>query len=176
MQSVMSHTFSQVPKVQMQRSSFDRSHVHKTTLNAGYLIPIFADEALPGYSFNLKMAGFARLATPITPVMDNMTVETFYFSVPYRLIWDNWQKFCGEQTDPGDSTDYLIPTMSSGTGYASQSLSDYLGIPPNIPNLEHSTLWHRAYNLIYNEWFRDQNLQDSVVVDKDDGPDDPARS
>ncbi|MEO5368180.1 MAG: hypothetical protein H7831_17875, partial [Magnetococcus sp. WYHC-3] len=105
--------------------------------------------------------------------MDNMVMDTFFFSIPIRLVWNNWQKFNGEQIDPGDSTDYLVPTMTAPavTGHAIGSLSDYMGIPTGIASLEHSSLWHRAYSLCWNEWFRDQNLQDSIVVDKDDGPD-----
>jgi hypothetical protein len=176
MKSVMAHAFSKNPSVNIQRSSFDRSHGHKTTFDAGYLIPILVDEALPGDTFNVDMSGFARLATPIYPIMDNMFLDTHFFAVPKRLVWDNWQKFCGEQTNPGDSIDYLVPTMTSTavTGYGEQTLHDYMGIPPGVPDLEHSSLFHRAYNLIYNEWFRDQNLQNSVVVDKDDGPDSPS--
>lgn len=174
MKSVMKHQFSQVPRVSIPRSTFDRSHGHKTTFDAGYLIPVFADEALPGDTFNLSMTAFSRMSTPIFPVMDNLYMDSFFFAVPLRLIWDNFQRFMGEQTDPGDSTDYLIPTMESpaSTGYEPGTLSDYLGIPSGVPELEHTSLFHRAYNLIYNEWFRDQNLQDSVTVDKDDGPDD----
>ena len=172
MPSVMQHSFSVVPKADIERSSMDRSHGHKTTFDAGYLIPIYVDEALPGDTFNLSMTAFARLATPIKPIMDNMFLESFFFAVPYRLVWNNWQKFNGEQIDPGDSTDYIIPTMvSPAGGYLPGELSDYLGIPISVEGLEFSSLWHRAYNLIWNEWFRDQNLQDSVVVDKDDGPD-----
>jgi len=175
MKSVMSHQFSQVPSVQIPRSSFDRSHGLKTTFDAGYLVPIFIDEALPGDSFNLNLNAFARIATPLFPIMDNMRMETFFFAVPIRLIWDNWERFNGAQDDPGDSTDFLIPTMTSpGGGYGEGSLHDYFGLPTKIAGIEHSSLWHRAYNLIYNEWFRDQNLQDSIVVDKDNGPDDPA--
>jgi len=175
MQSVMQHMFSQVPKADIPRSSFNRSCGLKTTFDSGYLVPIFADEALPGDTFNMNMTGFARMATPLHPFMDNVHMDTFFFSVPVRLIWDNFQKFNGEQTNPGDSTDYVVPTMQAPatTGYANESLSDYIGIPTSIADLEHSSLWHRAYNLIFNEWFRDQNLIDSVVVDKDDGPDDP---
>lgn len=176
MRSVMSHNFSQIPRAEIPRSVFRRDHGYKTTFNAGYLVPVFVDEALPGDTMNLKMTAFARLATPIFPIMDNMFVETFFFSVPYRLVWDNWQRFNGEQTDPGDSTDFLIPQMVAPavTGYAVGSLSDYFAIPTGVPGLSHSSLWHRAYNLIYNEWFRDENLQDSVTVDRDDGPDNPA--
>lgn len=173
--SVMSHTFSQVPQADIPRSSFNRNHGYKTTLDAGWLVPVFVDEALPGDTFNCKMTAFARLATPIVPIMDNMFLDSFFFAVPIRLIWDNWQKFNGEQTNPDDSTDYVVPTMTAPAGgWTTHSLSDYFGIPTLIEGLVHSSLWHRAYNLIYNEWFRDQNLQDSVVVDKDDGPDDPA--
>jgi len=180
MKSVMKHQFSQVPKAEIQRSSFDRSHGFKTTFNSGYLIPFFVDEALPGDTFNLRASYFARLATPLTPFMDNLFLDTFFFAVPNRLVWDNWQKFNGEQTDPGDSTEFLIPQMVSPVnGYAVGSLSDYFGLPTApLPDtsrtITHSSLWHRAYNLIWNEWFRDQNLQDSVVVDKDNGPDNPA--
>ena len=111
MKSVMSHQFSQVPRAEIQRSSFNRSHGYKTTFDAGYLVPVFLDEALPGDTFNLKMSTFARLATPVAPFMDNVFLDSFFFAVPYRLVWDNWQKFNGEQRDPGDSTDFLIPQM-----------------------------------------------------------------
>ena len=174
--SVMSHDFSRVPNAEIPRSSFDRSHGFKSTFDAGYLVPMFVDEALPGDTFNLHLTGFGRLSTPLHPFMDNMFADTFYFAVPYRLVWDNWEKFNGAQTNPSDSTDYILPTMTSpaATGYANSSLSDYMGIPTEIPDLEHVSLWHRAYNLIWNEWFRDENLQDSVVVDTDDGPDNPS--
>ena len=119
------------------------------------------------------MTAFGRLATPIHPFMDNIFIDSFFFAVPIRLIWDNWQKFNGEQTDPGDSTDFLIPQMDSGTGYDFESLEDHFGIPPEVPDLQHSALWHRAYNLIYNEWFRDQNLQNSSPINRGDGPDTP---
>jgi hypothetical protein len=170
------HTFAASPQANIPRSSFNRSHTCKTTFDAGYLVPIYVDEALPGDTFKLKMTAFARLATPVFPIMDNMYMDTFFFAVPYRLVWSNWQKFNGEQDNPADSTDYTVPTMPgvATTGYLNGSLSDYFGIPTQVPDLEHSSLWHRAYNLIYNEWFRDENLQDSVTVDVDDGPDDPA--
>ena len=168
MPSTMSHDFSRVPKAEIQRSVFKRDHGLKTAFDAGYLVPIFVDEALPGDTFTCSMTGFGRLATPVNPIMDNLYIETFFFAVPYRLVWNNWQKMCGEQENPGDSTDYLVPTVS-GT-VTTNSLFDYMGIP--IGNsLTWNNLHGRAYNLIWNEWFRDENLQDSVVVDKDDGPD-----
>ncbi len=172
-QSVMKHNFSEVPKAEIPRSSFNRSHGVKTTFDAGQLIPIFVDEALPGDTFKLNMSGFGRLSTPLHPIMDNLYVSSFFFAVPVRLIWENWQKFHGEQLNPADSTDYTVPQMVSpaSVGYTNGSLSDYFGIPTGIPDLSHSSLWHRAYNLIWREWFRDQNLQDSPVVDIDDGPD-----
>lgn len=173
MKTVMKHNFSQVPSVQIPRSSFNRSSGLKTTFDSGYLIPMYADEALPGDTFNMRMAAFTRLATPLFPFMDNLHLETFFFAVPIRLLWDNFQKFNGEQDNPSDTTDFLIPTLNGPpTGFPSQSMEDYLGLPTGVPGLTPSVLWHRAYNLIYNEWFRDQNLIDSAQVPKDDGPDD----
>lgn len=173
MPTVMAHDFSKVPQADIPRSSFNRSHGYKTTMDAGYLVPIFVDEALPGDTFNLDMSGFGRLATPINPIMDNMYLDTFFFAVPVRLLWDNWQKFHGEQIDPGDSTDYTVPVVTTPeAGYAVGSLFDYFGVPTEIGGMEDINALHsRAYNLVYNEWFRDQNLIDSAVVDKDDGPD-----
>lgn len=173
--SVMTHQFSQVPRAEIPRSTFDRSHGYKTTFDAGLLVPFFLDEALPGDTLNLNATALARLATPIFPIMDNMFMDTQFFAVPVRLIWDNWQKFNGEQKNPGDSTDFTVPQMTAPAGgYAIGSLSDYYGIPTGVAGLSHSALFHRAYNLIYNEWYRDENLQDSVTVPTDDGPDDPA--
>ena len=171
--SVMSHQFSQVPSAEIPRSSFNRSHGYKTTFDGGYLIPIFMDEALPGDTFNLSMTGFARLATPLHPIMDNMRMSTFFFAVPMRLLWENWEKFNGAQDKPDDSTDFLLPqiTAPGATGHLPGSLSDYMGLPLNINGMAHSAMWHRAYNLIWNEWFRDQNLQDPVIVNTGDGPD-----
>lgn len=173
MRSVMKHAFSQVPKADIPRSTFDRSHGYKTTFDAGYLIPFLVDEALPGDTFNAKVSALARLATPIVPLMDNMYMDTQFFSVPMRLVWDNWQKFNGEQKNPDDSTDFIVPQIVSTviTGYQPNSIYDYMGLPVGVPGLSHSALFLRAYNLIWNEWYRDQNLQDSVPVPTDDGPD-----
>ena len=168
------YSFAQVPKANIQRSSFDRTSTHKTTFDAGYLIPFFVDEALPGDTFNLRTNGFARLATPIYPIMDNLILQTFYFFVPHRLVWDNFQRFMGEQDNPGDSTDYLTPLVGipNPGGWEENSLADYFGIPTKTSNTGGFLAFpFRAYNLIYNEFFRDQNLQDSVIVKKDDGPD-----
>lgn len=174
MRSVMAHQFSQIPRAEIQRSSFNRSHGYKTTFDSGYLVPFYVDEVLPGDTFNLKCTLFARLATPIVPFMDNMFMETFFFFVPNRLLWDNWQKFNGEQENPGDSTDFLIPTIKNTGSFTVGGIADYFGIPTGVNNLEVNALPFRAYNLIYNEWFRDENLQDSLPVEKGDGPDDVA--
>lgn len=171
--TVMKHEFSRVPQAEIQRSTFNRSHGLKTTFDAGYLVPIFVDEVVPGDSFNLKAHGFGRLATPIYPVMDNLYVETFFFFVPNRLVWDNWEKFNGAQDNPGDSTSYLVPqlTLGSGVSITGDSLYDYMGLPTGVNGIAFNNLHGRAYNLCFNEWFRDENLQDSVTVDKGDGPD-----
>lgn len=170
--SVMSHDFSRVPSAEIPRSSFDRSYGHKTTFDAGYLIPIMVEEILPGDTFNVRANAFGRLATPLHPFMDNLYFDTQFFFVPNRLLWDNWQKFNGEQDNPADSTDFVIPQVVAPVGgYTENSLGDYMGLPTGLDGLSVSALFFRAYNLIWNEWYRDQNLQDSVVVDKDDGPD-----
>nr|CAI9750314.1 major head protein [Gokushovirinae sp.] len=171
MQSGMQHLFSQIPRADIKRSAFDRTSTYKTTMDSGVLVPFFVDEALPGDTFTLDTGVFARMATPVVPVMDDMFLETFFFAVPNRLVWDNWQKLCGEQENPGDSTDYLVPQIHTENGFAVGSISDYMGLPPLVKNLSVSALWHRGYNLIWNEWFRDENLQQRVPVHKDDGPD-----
>ena len=175
MKSVMKHKFSEVPQAEIPRSSFDRSHGVKTTFDSGKLIPFFMDEALPGDTFNLRTSGFARMATPLYPIMDNLYLDTFYFAVPIRLIWDNFKKMMGEQANPSSSIDFTCPTVAApaGTGYAEGSLEDYFGIPTKIPDLETNSFFQRAYTLIWNEWFRDQNLQNSVTLPTDDGPDAP---
>lgn len=168
--SVMQHSFQNVPKAEINRSSFDRSHGYKTTFDAGYLIPFYTDEALPGDTFNLSATLFARLATPIKPFMDNLFCETFFFSVPVRQIWDNWEKFNGEQENPDSSTDFIVPRMQGSTPSV-ESLDDYFGIPVGVSGSTPNALHYRAYNHIYNNWFRDQNLIDSAVWVSGDGPD-----
>jgi hypothetical protein len=176
--SASAHQFSMIPRAEIPRSKFNAQKTLKTAFDSGYLVPIFVDEVLPGDSVNLKMTAFTRLATPLFPVMDNMYLDTFFFFVPNRLVWSNWQRFMGERDpDPDSSIDYTIPQMVSPTGgYAVNSLQDYMGLPTAGQvdagsTISHSALFTRAYNLIWNEWFRDENLQDSVVVDKGDGPD-----
>lgn len=168
------YDFSRVPQATIPRSVFRRSHNHKTTFDAGKLIPFYVDEVLPGDTFRLKCGMFARLQPLIVPLMDNVYLDVFFFLVPNRLVWSNWQKFCGEQVNPGDSIDFLVPIVTPpGGGYSAGSFYDYLGVPTGtIPGPGPvSALFGRAYKLIYNEWFRDQNLQNSLVVPLGDGPD-----
>lgn len=175
--SVDVHQFAMVPKAEIPRSSFKIQKTYKTAFDAGYLIPVYLDEVLPGDTFNLKMTAFGRLATPIFPVMDNLHLDSFFFFVPNRLVWTNWVKFMGEQVNPGDSISFTIPQqVCPASGYAVNSLQDYMGLPTvgqvGAGNtVSHNALFLRAYNLIWNEWFRDENLQNSLTVDKGDGPD-----
>lgn len=163
--------FATIPRAEIPRAKFKRDHNLHTTLDAGYLVPIFLDEVLPADTFIMKEHIFGRLATPLKPIMDNLYLDTFYFFVPTRLVWDNWQKFNGEQSNPGDSTDFVVPTLvinNVGNG----TIYDYFGLPTLVANnIEVNAMPLRAYNLIYNEWFRDQNLQNSVAVPTDNGPD-----
>jgi len=172
MKSVMSHAFSMIPSVEIPRSVFDRSHGLKTSLDAGYLVPIYVDEVLPGDTFTMTENLFGRMATPKVPIMDNIFLETFYFAVPMRLLWENWERFNGAQDNPGDSVDYLCPVIASPAGgWLEGSLSAYFGIPMGVDGLVCNSFWHRAYNRIYNDWFRDQNLQDSAFVNTSDNSD-----
>lgn len=171
--TVMSHDFSKTPQANISRSQIDRSSGYKSTFDAGYLIPYFWDEVLPGDTFNVRSTIVARLATPIYPLMDNLYLDTHWFFCPERLLWNNWKRFCGEQDDPDDSIDYTMPIQTVPVaGYAENSLADYFGIPIDVPgNYDIRAGIFRMYNRTYNEWFRDENLQDSVAVDLDDGPD-----
>ena len=178
--STSSHNFAQVPRANIQRSAFDRSWTLKTTCQASGLVPIFLDEVLPGDTFALNSTIFARVATPLVPAMDNLELSTQYFFVPNRLVWSNWEKFMGAQDNPGDSISFTIPQVSGGAGtsYAAMSLGDYFGLGNLGGNVGGSAgycsaLPFRAYNLIWNTWYRDENLQNSVTVDLDDGPDTP---
>jgi hypothetical protein len=178
--SVDVHQFAMIPKADIPRSSFDAQKTYKTTFDAGYLVPVLVDEVLPGDTWNCKMTAFGRLATPLFPIMDNMILESFFFFVPNRLVWTNWVKLMGQQDNPGDSISYTVPQVTSPAGgYAVNSLQDYMGLPTagqitGSNTVTHNALYTRAYNLIWNEWFRDENLQNSVVVDKGDGPDNPS--
>lgn len=173
--STTQHSFANVPQANVQRSVFNRDFGIKTTLDAGYLVPIYRDMALPGDTFNVRMTGFGRMTTLLRPFMDNVYLETFFFAIPLRLLWDNFQKFMGEQLNPGDSTDYLIPQIvAPAGGYLEQTIADYFGWPTKIAGYSASALFHRAYNLTWRDWFRDENLQTSPVINRGDGPDLPA--
>lgn len=182
--SVSTHKFAIAPRPDIPRSKFRREWSHKTTFNSGYLVPILVDEVLPGDSFSLNPTIFARLATPLVPVMDNLHLDTFFFFVPNRLVWEHWEDFIGggEATDASwptvTATEYEIPTLACPNGgFTVSSIFDYMGLPtvgqvtPTTGTFDVSALPLRAYNLIYNEWFRDGNLQDFMYCPVDDGPD-----
>lgn len=177
--------FAQAPQVDIQRSTFDRSSGHKTTFNAGKLVPIYVDEVLPGDTFEMKTSAIIRGSTPIFPVMDNANLDIYFFYVPNRLVWDHWKEFNGENTTSKweQTVEYSIPQMapplandSTPAGWEKGTLADYMGIPTLIgpgasqanPEYTVNHLPFRAYCLIYNEWFRDQNLQDPVLIDTGD--------
>lgn len=170
------HSFSQVPSANTPRSKFDRSFAAKDTMDFDYLTPMFVEEILPGDTINLNVKTFMRLATQAVPMMDNMHVDFYFFFVPNRLVWDNFQKFMGEQENPGDSIDYLVPNLLlNNTAFTVGTIYDHFGLPTDVTLpigvTEITALPFRAYNLIWNQWFRDQNLQNSVTVTKTDGPD-----
>jgi len=183
--SAKQHQFSEVPHADIQRSTFDRSHGLKTTFNAGELVPVYVDEALPGDTFSCNLTAFSRLATPIHPTMDNAFMDSHFFAVPVRLVWDDFEEFMGETktykaagpTRLDGTPDFTVaapvpPTITAGgSGEAEQSLSDYFGIPTKVAGLEFSALWHRAYTLVWNDWFRDENLQAPKTISTTSGAD-----
>lgn len=172
MKDVMKHDFSNVPQVDIMRSTFNRSHDVKMMYDSGKIYPFCCDEVIPGDTINAKVQGITRLTTPLLPFMDSLWLDIFWFFVPNRLLWTNWVKMMGEQENPGDSIDYTVPTVTAN--FTESELYDYFGIPTGIAGLTVNNLHGRAMNKIWNEWFRDQNLQDSVTVDTDDGPDNVA--
>lgn len=165
--------FAIVPRVSTPRSAFRCDHGYKTTFNAGYLIPFLWDEVQPGDTFKVRSTAFIRFATLLFPLMDNIRFYTYYFFCPTRIIWSNSRKFFGEQVNPGDSIAYTVPKMTATavTGYGEGTIFDYFGLPTQVPGYDHISLPLRAYNLCYNEWFRDQNLQNSVTVNLGDTSD-----
>lgn len=172
MRSPNTHSFSRVPHADIPRSKFRTQFGYKTTFDSGFLIPFYVDEVLPGDTFDFALTSFCRLATPVVPVMDNIYLDYHFWFIPNRLLWKNWVKMMGEQENPGDSIDYLVPEIvAPPAGVAVQSISDYMGIPVGVGGLHFDALWHRAYNLVWNEWYRDENLQDRVPQYNDDGPD-----
>lgn len=172
--SVDVHQFAMVPRADIPRASFKMQKAYKTTFDTGLLIPVFCEEILPGDTFRVSMTAFARLATPVFPIMDNVYLDSFFFFVPNRLVWTNWVRFMGEQDDPADTIAYEVPTIVSPPGgWNTGTIADYFGLPcfgqiGAAATFEANVLPLRGYNLIYNEWFRDENLQDSIPVEKGD--------
>lgn len=165
--------FSSLPAADVERSSFDRSHGYKTTLDAGRLYPIFVDEVLPGDTFRMNSTLFVRLATPLKPIFDNMHGDIHYFFVPNRLVWDDWKYFMGERQNPDDNpSDYTIPTMSLDLSTISGTVADYFGLPltETTATKTVNNLPFRGFNLIYNEWYRDENIEDSFPIPTDSTP------
>lgn len=183
--------FAAVAPPSIGRSRFDRSWNIKATMDGEYLYPLFVEEVLPGDTIQYNGDYFGRFLTLIFPIMDNVRVEGHFFFVPNRLVWDNWEKFCGAQDEPDDSTDFTVPVIDPGNDPPTQlpegSIYDYMGLPTKVDLVwtvddpdsttkfaDISSLPMRAYKLIWNEWYRDENLQNKVTLDKGDGPDDPA--
>ena len=168
------HSFSQIPSASIPRSTLSRNFGHKTTFNAGMLIPVFVDEVLPGDTINLRMSIYCRIATLLFPIMDNIFLDVHFFFIANRLLWNNWERFNGAQDKPGDQTDFEIPQVSNPS-VITGSIYDYMGIPTQVPFTDptnsFSALPFRGYNLVFNEWYRSQDLTDSVTVPLDDGPD-----
>ena len=169
--------FSHLPGVEIERSKFKRPFQHKTTFNAGELIPIFCDEVLPGDTFSMDMASLVRMSTPIFPTMDNAFLDTYFFFVPNRLLWEHWKEFNGENSSGywTQQFEYQIPQVFSpndstgdSVGWQKGDLADYFGIPTKVPGLSVNALPFRAYCLIWNEWFRDQNTMQPAYFNKSD--------
>lgn len=168
----MTHSFASYPVDLPKRSGFNRSHSLFTCLDAGYIIPIYQDFMYPGETIKIKMANFCRLNAQIVPFMSNVFMDFHLWGIPYRITWKHWPNLMGERTSKNQDTDYLTPQISTGeNGVEFGSLSDYLGVRPGIPNLNFNSHWHRAYNLVYNTWYRDENLQDEEIpfTDEDTG-------
>lgn len=191
------YSFAKTPSTNMQRSVFDRSHNHLTTFNASQLVPIFCDgDILPGDTLSLRTSGFCRMSTPLHPNMQELYYESFYFFVPYRILWKNFTRMMGVQDVPNASTDYLIPQITcpataadngtAGTddeqvGWPTGCFEDFIGVPTRTAGADYSALYRRAHNRIWYEWFRDPNVQGSddlydIAFEDGDGPDLPTIS
>ena len=154
------------PGINVPRASFDMSETNSLTGDCDYLYPVYSKEVYPNDTFSINTIAAGRIPTLLYPLMDTLTLEIHYFFIPQRIVWTNARKFWGEQDDPGDSIAYTIPSMdaTATTGYADLSIFDYFDLPTGIPDYTHNTLQLRGYNAVYNRWYRDQNLQDSVTV------------
>ena len=163
--------FATLPRVDISRSTFDRSASLKTSFNVGQIVPFFIDEVLPGDTFDIKTSKVVRMPSLITPIMDNIYLDTYYFFVPNRLVWSHWKEFNGENTESAwiPKTEYEIPQLTAPVGgWSVGTVADYFGIPTGVSGLSVSALPFRAYALIMNEWFRDQNLSDPLSIPVDD--------
>lgn len=165
------YNFAQNPQVGVSRSRFQRNSDSKTTFNTGDLIPIYLDEVLPGDTHQIDLACVMRMATPIFPVMDNSYCDFYFFFVPNRLLWEHWKEFMGENKETAwtPKTEYSVPQVTAPTGgWAEGTLADYLGLPTKVEGISVSALPGRAYGLIYNEWFRNQNVTQPTLVEVTD--------
>lgn len=165
------HFSANPTNLDMPRSRFDRSTQHKTTLNTGDLVPIFVDEVLPGDTMVMDISAVCRMATPIYPVMDNAYMDIYFFAVPNRLVWQHWKEFMGENNTSAweQETEYSIPQVTAPSGgWAKDTIADYMGVPTLTENLSINSLFFRAYGLIWNEWFRDENLKDPCMINLDE--------
>lgn len=163
--------FSNVPKIHQQRSKFNMSHSIKTTFNTGEIVPLMVDaDILPGDTVQMDMAEIVRMATPIFPVMDNMVLDTYFFFVPHRLVWDNWAKFWGENDNPwAQNIEYEIPQIEAPeNGWAEGTIADYMGLPTYVENISVNALPFRAYAKVFNDWFRDENLMSCCHIYTDE--------
>lgn len=168
--NVESH-FSQLPKADIQRSRFDRSSSVKTTFNVGDVIPFYVDEVLPGDTFDIKTSKVVRMQSLVTPIMDNIYLDTYFFFVPNRLTWEHWQEFNGENTKSAwiPATEFQVPQITAPSGgWSIGTIADYMGIPTGVANLSVNALPFRAYALIMDGWFRDENLSDPLNIPVND--------
>lgn len=167
--SARQNHFAMVPRGDVPRSKHTTTHSHKTTFNAGLLIPFYIDEMLPGDTFQGEVTLFARLQTLLFPLMDNLEMETFFFFTPNRICWTNWEKFMGAQDNPADSIAFTIPQLvSPAGGFATPSIYDYFGLPGVGQILAGNTISvsaipFRAYNRIFNDWFKDEDLDNNLT-------------
>ena len=169
--NVESHFALNPTRIDMSRSTFDRSASVKTSFNVGDIVPFFLEEVLPGDTFDVRTSKVVRMQTLLTPMMDNIYLDSYYFFVPNRLVWKHWKEFNGENTESAwlPTTEYSVPQITSPSGgWSVGTIADYFGLPTGVENLSVSALPFRAYALVMNEWFRDQNLQDPLVVPVDD--------
>lgn len=175
MRSAQTTIYNSVPKVGHPRSTFSMPSKLTTSFNTGFLYPIFCEPVLPGDTFDMTVSNFVRMNPTISPFMDNIHIDQHWFFVPNRIVWDNWEKFLGSQTNPSDSIDYIVPQIVSPAvgGWAESSPASYFGIRQGIASLSTTALPLRMYNMIYNQWFRAETISNSAVVDLDNGPDDP---